>query len=170
LRISGPRIPEVRKLAMQALTTEQDPEILSNAIGALHPGIAAQSESAAVLRQLEVFAGHIDPEVRAQSIRGLAAWDKTGEAIPFVRRALLDAAPQVRSAAVVSIIENHLRSDELKRMLMHIAHSTEESAGLRTNAVVALERFSLSSDEYTRVLQSAMQADALLDAQFDVGQ
>jgi len=50
-------------------------------------------------------------------------------------------------------------------MLMRIANAPEESPGLRTNAVIALERYSLSSDEYARILQSAMDADALMDAE-----
>lgn len=167
LRITGYKVPEVRKLALQALATEQDPTILSNAIGALHPTIAPEPESAAVLQQLRRFARHSDAEVRAQSVRGLAAWDKTGESPPYLQQALADPAPQVRSAAVVSIIENRVRTDELKRILMRIAAAAEESPGLRTNAVIALERFALSSDEYAQILQSAMQADALLDHQLE---
>jgi hypothetical protein len=93
-----------------------------------------------------------------------------GESIPFVKRALADEAPEVRSAAVVSIIENGVRSDELKQMLMRIAHAREESPGSRTNAVIALERFALSGEEYVRIVQSAMEADSLLDAQLDAGQ
>lgn len=170
LRITGRKVPEVRKVALQALTTERDPTILSNAIGSLHPAIAPDSENAAVFEQLRDFAQHSDPEVRAQSIRGLAGWDKTGESIPFLQRALVDEAPKVRAAAVVSITENHLRTPELKQMLMRIANATEESPGLRTNAVIALERFALSSDEYARILQSAMQADALLDSPSDIAQ
>jgi hypothetical protein len=170
LRITGRKVPEMRNLVLQALTTEQDPTILSNAIGALQPGLASESEAAAVLQQLRGFAQHSDPQVRAQSIRGLAGWDKTGESIPFLRRALADAAPEVRSAAVVSIIENRVRTDELKQMLMRIAHAAEESPGLRTNAVIALERFALSSEEYAHIMQSAMEADALLDSQLDSAQ
>ena len=170
LRITGRKIPEVRNVAMQALAMEQDPVILSNAIGALHPGIADESENAAVWQQLRSFAQHTDPQIRAQSIRGLAAWDKAGESIPFLKQALVDAAPEVRSAAVLGIAESRVRTDELKQMLMRIAHDPEESPGLRTNAVIALEHFALSRDEYARVLQSAMQADALLDSQLDTAQ
>jgi len=165
LRIAERKVPEVRQVVMRALATEQDVEILSNAIGAMRPGIASASESAAVMEQLRKFAEHSDPQVRAQSVRGLVDWDKSGESIGVLQRALADEALEVRGAAVYSILENRVRSEELKQMLMRIASAPEESPGLRTNAVIALERYSLSSDEYARILQSAMDADALMDAE-----
>ncbi len=170
LRIAERKVPEVRQVVMRALATEQDAEILSNAIGAMRPGIASASESAAVMEQLRKFAEHSDPQVRAQSVRGLVDWDKSGESIGVLQRALADEALEVRGAAVYSILENRVRSEELKQMLMRIANAPEESPGLRTNAVIALERYSLSSDEYARILQSATDADALMDAELTATQ
>jgi len=170
LRITGRKIGEVRQVAMRALATEQDPLILSDAIGALHPGIAAESESTAILQQLRSFAEHSDPQVRAQSVRGMVSWDKTGETLPVLQRALADAAPEVRSAAVLSIMENHVRTDDLKQALIRIANAPGENPGLRTNAVIALEHYALSNEEYSRILQSAMEADALMDSQLAAAQ
>ena len=170
LRITGRKIAEVRQVAMQALATEQDPLILSDAIGALHLGIAAEPESAAIMQQLLSFAEHSDPRVRGQSIRGMVSWDKSGESLPVLQRALTDAAPEVRNAAVLSIMENHVRTDDLKQALMRIANAPGESPGLRTNAVLALERYALSSEEYARILQSAMEADDLMHSQFAAAQ
>jgi hypothetical protein len=165
LRVTGPKRPEVREVAMQALAIEQDPTILSNAIGALHPAVATPAENAAVLKQLREFSRHTDPAVRAQSIRGLAGWDKSGESVPVLRQALSDRAEEVRGAAVVGIIENRVRTDDLKQELMRIAHDRAETAGLRMNAVIALERFELSGEEHARIVQSATEADQLLASQ-----
>jgi hypothetical protein len=169
LRITEIKLPEVRKLATQALVVEQDPSILSDAIGALRPAIAPESENTVILQQVQGFTGHSDPGVRAQSIRTLVGWDKTGASIPFIKRALVDVAPEVRSAAVLSIMDNRVRTDELKQTVMRIALNREESAGLRMNAVLALEHFTLSSEEYARVLQSAMEAEDLLKSSPDTG-
>jgi hypothetical protein len=90
---------------------------------------------------------------------------KTDESLPVLQRALADAALEVGSSAVLSIMENRVRTDDLKQALMRIANAPGESPGLRTNAVLALERYALSNQEYARLLQSAMEADALMDSQ-----
>jgi hypothetical protein len=48
---------------------------------------------------------------------------------------------------------------------MRMAHDRAETAGLRMNAVIALERFELSGEEHARIVQSATEADQLLASQ-----
>jgi len=159
----GADLPEARQMARQALETEQDPAILSQAIAMLEPAVVEPSESAAVLKQLQGLVKHTEPVVRAQSIGALAAWDKTGESAGALQQALADSSELVRGAAVSAIAVNRIRSDSLKSALLSIANDINESPSIRLSAASALERFVLSRDESTGVIQSAMEAKGQLD-------
>lgn len=148
---------EARQIARHTLETEQDPAILSPAIAVLEPAVVEPSESAAVLKQLQDLVKHTEPVVRAQSIGALAAWDKTGESAGALQQALADSSALVRRAAVSAIAANRIRSDSLKSALLSIANDVNESPDIRLNAASTLERFVLSRDESTRVIQSAME-------------
>jgi hypothetical protein len=159
----GATLPEARQIARQALETEQDPAILSQAIAMLEPAVVEPSERAAVLKQLQGLVKHTEPVVRAQSIGALAAWDKTGESADALQQALADSSELVRGAAVSAIAANRIRSDSLKSALLSIANNANESPGIRLNAASTLERFALNRDESTDIIQSAMEAQGQLD-------
>ncbi|MBI3898424.1 MAG: HEAT repeat domain-containing protein [Gammaproteobacteria bacterium] len=131
---------DTRELITQALTTEKDAPVLSQAIAALGKQ-AVPYESEAVVTQLRKLAQHEDSEVRRQSVQALSYWDSTGGAETQLYRALGDSSYDVRFAAVESISESGVRSERLKATLTAILNDANEHLAVRGGARVALESF-----------------------------
>lgn len=151
--------PEVRQLLKQAMATEQSPAVLSQAIAALTPSVVAASESEAIVGQLTSLAQHADPAVRSQSVLQLGQWDRSAQAEGRLQQALADQAPQVRQAAVTAIGEAGIRSDSMKSALIEILRNGSESPQVKDGALHALERFSLSKDEFALYSQARVDVD-----------
>ncbi|MES2014950.1 MAG: HEAT repeat domain-containing protein [Pseudomonadota bacterium] len=154
--------PEVRQLLTQAMATEQSPAILSQAIAALTPSVVAAGEADAIVSQLSALAQHADPSVRSQSVLQLGQWDKSAQAEGRLQQALADQAPEVRQAAVTAIGEAGIRSDSMKAALLEIVRNHDASVQLKDGALHALERFSLSKDEFALYSQARTDLDPRL--------
>lgn len=139
--------PEVRQMLRQALSTEQAPAVLSQAIAALTPTVVAASEAEAIVSQLTALSQHADPAVRSQSVLQLGQWDKSTAAEGRLQQALADQASEVRQAAVTAVSETGIRSDSMKLALLEIIGKQGESAGVKDGALHALQRYSLSKEE-----------------------
>ncbi|CAN5330040.1 hypothetical protein BH11PSE11_BH11PSE11_27080 [soil metagenome] len=150
---------ELRSLVKQAMASEQAPEVLSQAIAALTPTVVAAPEGAAIVAQLGTLAQHKDAGVRSQSIIQLAQWDKSGNVEAKLSQALTDQSPEVRQAAVTAINESGVRSDSMKLALLGVIRSGTEKTVVRDGALHALERFSLTPDEYASYSQARMEVD-----------
>jgi hypothetical protein len=142
-------------ILQQALDTEQDPRVLSQAVTALGPRPSLDpAQAQATLARLNALAQSADPDVRGESLRALAQWDKTGElAEPQVYKALSADDPESRANAVNAVASSALKSDRVKAALFGIAGSDAESSDTRAAALRALERFSLTSREYAAYSQ-----------------
>ena len=155
----SPNSPEVRELVKQALQSEQSPAVLSQALAALTPTVVAKPEAEGIVAQLNQLAQHADPSVRSQSILQLAQWDKTGQVEARLSQALQDQTAEVRNAAVAAIGESGIRTDSVKAALMGILGNAAESTQVKDHALHALERFSLSKDEYALYSRERAEAD-----------
>lgn len=155
----SPNSPEVRNMVLRTLATEQSPAVLSRAISALTPTVVAAHEAQGVVTQLDSLTQHADPAVRSQSILQLAQWDKSGGVESRLGQALSDQEPQVRQAAVAGIAETGIRSESMKAALLNVVRNPQESREVKDGALHALERFSLSQDEYALYLQSRSEID-----------
>jgi HEAT repeat protein len=151
---NAPDSPQIRNVLKQALTTEQTPALLTQAIVALKPAAVDPSESEAIVGQLRGLTQHADPGVRSQSILQLGQWDKTGSGQDRYAQALTDPVPQVRQAAIFAIAQSGVRSDGIKAGLISMINSPSESREVKGSALQALERFSLSKEEYASFSQA----------------
>lgn len=145
--------PETRSLIGQTLAAEQDPTVLTQAIQALGSEPATVAERAGIVSQLRGLTAHADPDVRAQSVRHLALWDK-GNAEAALTQALSDQMPTVRSIAATSVRESGLRSEGLKSTLMAMLTDPMEDNSVRYSAAVAMEELSMTTDEQATYVQS----------------
>ncbi|MES3023667.1 MAG: HEAT repeat domain-containing protein [Pseudomonadota bacterium] len=157
LQSLAPDSPEVRSLVKRTLANEQSPEVLVQALATLRSGIASPEESDQIVAQLKTLSQHADPAVRSQSLAQLGQWDKKGEGAERLLQGLTDRAPDVRQAAIFAIAQTGARSDALKSGLMAVVLNTQESKDVRGSALQALERFSLSKEEYAGVAQARAQ-------------
>lgn len=157
----APDSPEIRSLVKRTLATEQSPEVLVQALGALRSVAVEPDESDLIVAQLKSLSQHADPAVRSQSIMQLGQWDKKGEGEDRLLQALADHALEVRHAAIFAIAQTGARSDTVKAALMGLINNTQENKDVRGSALQALERFSLSKEEYASFAQARAQMQGL---------
>jgi hypothetical protein len=153
----APDAPETRGLVSRTLASEQSPEVLVQALSTLQSVAGEPDEAAQMVAQLNTLSHHADAAVRAQSIQQLGQWDKKGEGADRLAQALADRAPEVRQAAIFAIAQAGIRSDGAKIALMGLVNNAQESRDVRGSALQALERFSLSKDEYAGFAQARAQ-------------
>lgn len=151
--------PEVRQMLRQALATEQAPAVLSQAIAALTPAVVTSSEGEAIVSQLTALSQHADPAVRSQSVLQLAQWDKSAAVEGRLKQALADQASEVRQAAVIAVSEAGVRSDSMKLTLLGIIGNQGESASVKDGALHALQRYSMSKEEFALYQQVRSDVD-----------
>lgn len=157
LQSLAPDAAETRSLVKRTLATEQSADVLVQALATLQSPAAEPEESQAMVAQLKTLSQHADPAVRSASIQQLGQWDKNGESADRLAQALADRAPEVRQAAVFAIAQGGGRSEAAKAGLMGLVNNTQESRDVRGSALQALERFSLSKEEYARFAQARAQ-------------
>ncbi len=157
LQSVAPDSPETRSLVKRTLANELSPEVLVQALATLQSSIAEPEESQVMVAQLTALSQHADPAVRSVSIQQLGQWDKHGDAADRLAQALTDRAPEVRHAAIFAIAHSGVRSETAKAALMGVVNNPQESKDVRGSALQALERFSLSKDEYARFAQARAQ-------------
>jgi hypothetical protein len=137
-------------IIQQALNTERDVNVLSQAVSALgsrFPLDPAQSQT--TLARLSALAEHSDPNVRSESLRVLAQWDKKGDlAESEVYKVLTSGDPERRTEAINVVGSSGLKSDRVKTALLNIIGNDSESSYARISALSALERFPLTQQEY----------------------
>jgi hypothetical protein len=151
---NAPDSPQVRSVLKQALANEQTPAVLVQAILALKPAAVDPAEADAIVGQLRGLTQHADPAVRSQSMLQLGQWDKNGVGQDRYAQGLSDPAPQVRQAAIFAIAQSGVRSDSVKAGLIGVINSPNESREVKGSALQALERFSLSKEEFTSFSQA----------------
>ncbi len=157
LQSVAPDAPETRSLVKRTLASEQAPEVLVQALATLQSSVAEPEESRMMVAQLKTLAQHADPAVRSVSIQQLGQWDKHGDGADQLAQALTDRAPEVRHAAIFAIAQSSVRSETAKAALMGLVNNPQESKDVRGSALQALERFSLSKEEYARFAQARAQ-------------
>lgn len=161
LQSVAPDSPETRALVRRTLATEQSPEVLVQALTTLRSAAVEPEESDLIVAQLKSLSQHADPAVRSQSIMQLGQWDKKGEGEDRLLQALADHAIEVRHAAIFSIAQTGIKSNTAKTALIGLINNTLESKDVRGSALQALERFSLSKEEYASVAQARAQMQGL---------
>ena len=157
LQSVAPDTADTRNLVKRTLATEQSPEVLLQALGTLHTSTAEPEEAAMIVAQLKSLSQHADPAVRSLSLQQLGQWDKKGEGAERYAQALADRSSDVRQAAIFAIAQSGVRTDATKEALMALVSNAQESRDVRGSALQALERFSLSKEEYANFAQARSQ-------------
>ncbi|MCF7221381.1 HEAT repeat domain-containing protein [Marilutibacter chinensis] len=150
---------EVRKLLTRQIEEETDPAMLGRLVGMLEAAVVPTEDAAPVVEQLGRLREHPDPEVRAASVTQSVSWDKGSDLENILHRAILDAAPQVRQAAIGGVTASGVRSPRLKDALLAIAADPGSGADERFAAVLALQDFPLDRAEYAIYSQAARMID-----------
>jgi hypothetical protein len=161
LQSVAPDSAETRSLVKRTLASEQSPEVLVQALATLQSSVAEPDEADLMVAQLKSLSQHADPAVRSLSIQQLGQWDKRGEGAERLSQALMDRAPEVRQAAIFAIAQSGIRSEAAKAALMGLVNNPQESRDVRGSALQALERFSLSKEEYASFAQARGQVRGL---------
>lgn len=146
---------EVRGLLTRQIEAENDPAMLGRLVGMLEAAVVPTEDAAPVVEQLARLRRHPDPGVRAASVMQSVAWDKGSDLEDILHEAMLDAAPQVRQAAIGGVTASGARSPRLKDALLGIAADPGSSDEERFAAVLALQDFPLDRAEYAIYLQAA---------------
>lgn len=154
LQSVAPDAAETRSLVQRTLHSEQSPEVLLQALATLQSTVAEPEEADTMVAQLQTLAQHADPAVRSISIQKLAQWDKKGESVERLAQALSDRAPEVRQAAIFAVAQGGVRSEAAKAALIAMVNNAQETRDIRGSALQALERFSLSKQEYASLAQA----------------
>ena len=154
LQSVAPDAAETRSLVQRTLHSEQSPEVLLQALATLQSTAAEPEEADTMVAHLQTLAQHADPAVRSISIQKLAQWDKKGESAERLAQALSDRAPEVRQAAIFAVAQDGVRSEAAKAALIAMVNNTQETRDIRGSALQALERFSLSKQEYASLAQA----------------
>ncbi|MES2900378.1 MAG: HEAT repeat domain-containing protein [Pseudomonadota bacterium] len=157
----APDSAEARGLIKQALATEQSPEVLVQALQALKAGATEPEEASQIVAQLKTLTQHADATVRRHSIMQLGQWDKKGEGADVLAQALADRSSEARQAAIFAIAQNGVRTDPIKAALLALMSNPQESKDIRGSALQALERFSLTKEEYASVARAKAQLQGL---------
>jgi hypothetical protein len=153
--------PEIYRAVMLALNTERSPDVLRYTVAAMQPSMAiSPADTQAMIVRLGQLSQHADAGVRAQSLRVLALWDKSGKtAGGAALRALHDTNPDVRQAGIGMVNAGLLRSDSIKNGLMHMANNRNEIPEIRVSALQALEHFALSNEEHAAYSQARVETE-----------
>lgn len=148
--------PAARQEIVEQLSTQTDPAALVQVVGMLVPSLMPREDAEPLLGQLQALARHPDAGVRAGSVLQLAQWNAV-DAEPVLHDAMLDAAPEVRRAAIAGVVASHVRSGRLKDALLDIATSPGAEPGERGAAVFALQSFALGREDFALYEQAAAQ-------------
>ena len=146
--------PGARQEIVEQLSTQSDPAALVQVVGMLVPSLMPREDAEPLLGQLQALARHPDPRVRAGSVLQLAQWNAV-DAEPLLHEAMLDAAPEVRRAAIDGVAASRTQSDRIKDALLDIATSPGADAGERGAAVFALQSFPLGRGDFALYEQAA---------------
>ncbi|KAB8180501.1 hypothetical protein FKV24_012320 [Lysobacter maris] len=146
---------QVRELLTRQIGEEDDPQMLGRLVGMLEAAVVPTEDAAPLVEQLTRLRQHPDPGVRAASVMQSVSWDKGSDLEEVLHQAILDAAPQVRQAAIGGITASGARSPRLKDALLAIAADPASGNDERFAAVLALQDFPLSRAEYAIYLQAA---------------
>lgn len=146
---------QVRGLLTRQIGAESDPQMLGRLVGMLEAAVVPTEDAVALVEQLTRLRQHPDPGVRAASVMQSVSWDKGSDLEDVLHQAILDAAPQVRQAAIGGITASGARSPRLKDALLAIAADPRSGNDERFAAVLALQDFPLDRAEYAIYLQAA---------------
>jgi hypothetical protein len=157
-----PASAEINRLALQAISTEQDPAALASALAALRPihardanaFAAAKSqattsdlEKQAMANTLQSLMQHDSPAVRSQSLSALAEWNvDQGVMFASVSVALSDEAPEVRQAALATLI-NQVDRQAFTAPLIEFLARDDEAIEVQAMAWQLLQGMPMTSAE-----------------------
>lgn len=157
-----PASAEINRLAMQAIATEQDPVALASALAALRPIHAPEAnafaaagsqaptsdlEKQAMANTLHSLMQHDSPAVRSLSLTALGEWETNQDAMfATVSVALADDAPQVRQAALTTLVSRP-DAKAFKRPLVQLLASEDEDIQVQAMAWQILQDIPMTDAE-----------------------
>lgn len=144
------RDSSARQQVLTALQTERDPAVLAQLANTLQPFQFSPQDRSAVEAWYRTLSQHEDPGLRAQSVRALAQWEWNPAATEArVYEAMGDVDPNVRRAAMQSMVIGHVTSDRLKSRLFSALNDPNSDRATVGFASMVLRRVPLTQQEYS---------------------
>jgi len=155
LRDIGPRVPAAQTVALDIMSSTQNPTTLVSATHVvLSPKTADATMRQRVVTTMTGLVQHGDASVRRASYGVLARWSNDPSVTPTLLQGLNDSDASVRRNTAYELIGYaHADSSVVEALLNTLENSTEERQ-VRRGAVLALKRMNLDATQQARV-QSA---------------
>jgi len=148
-----PRSSEARDIAIDLLSSENNPDLLVSTMNVLAtPARTADPSQRQLLADnLNNLSNHYDPIVRSHSLSLVGRWDKNSPSSrESLTRGLNDTDPTVRSSAAFAIRNIQNPDDNMIDGLLNIAEDTTIKKSTRYAALEALAQMNLSSTTLRR--------------------
>lgn len=151
-----------RQTVLKMIPSLTDPQDQRYAITAMEPAVVSTDHRAEVVRELASHSYSGSDEVRSAAIEMIGRWGDPSYA-HLIENALFDTAPRVRSAALFAAYTSTVRTEEIKRSLMRIMDSGDESWDFRMDAYSALSAYQLTAEEHEKLYQFDQDKQVLVD-------
>lgn len=157
LRDIGATVPEARNVALDVLSSTQDPEML---VGATNIVVVANSDdpeiTQRVVSSLSSLVQHPDASVRRASYSTLARWSNDPSITPTLLQGLTDEDSNVRKSTAYGFVGYANADSAVIEALLSTAQNASDTRRTRKGAVLALRGMPLDESQQVR-LESAQQ-------------
>ena len=141
-----------RQVLVGLLASENDPAVLKSIIDAVSvPGDAAPEDTGALVAQLVPLTRHESAAVRRNGVTVLSRWAADENVTPVLQAALDDPDRGVRSSAVYAFADYPLVDESVREDLLVVLENRDEEAGIRSGALLALQRTELDGEQARRL-------------------
>ena len=151
LRDISADVPEARLVALDVLSSTQDPELLVGATNVMaSPGAADSAVTQQVVSSMSSLVQHPDARVRRLSYSALARWSNDPSVTPTLLQGLNDDDPMVRRNTVYGLVGYPHADASVVEALLQTAESSSDTLRARRGAILALKGMSLDDSQGAR--------------------
>ncbi len=152
LRDIGPRVPEARNVALDVLSSTQDPDML---VGATNVMVVVSSDDPEVAQRvvssLSSLVQHPDARVRRASYSTLARWSQDPSVTPTLLQGLTDVDPKVRKSTAYGFVGYPNADSTVIEALLGTAENESDIRRARLGALLALRDMPLDESQQVRL-------------------
>lgn len=148
LRLLQPRNTEARDIAIDLLSSENDPAVLVSTMNVLATPAsdATPNQRQLIADNIGSLSTHYDAKVRSHSLALMGRWDKNSPAAKeALTRGLTDSDATVRARAANALRNVQVPNDQMINGLLTLAENSKEKKTTRFSALRTLEKMELSA-------------------------
>lgn len=152
LRDIGDRVPGARNIALDVMSSTQDPELLLGAANVM--AVAGSNDPEVTQRVVSTLSSHVqhpDARVRRASFSTLARWSKDPSVTPTLLQGLNDVDPAVRKSTAYGFVGYPHADASVIEALLQTAENNSDTRRARRGAVLALSGMSLDDSQRARL-------------------